>query len=84
MKRVTSVLASAFVMVLVTAASALAQSGYEPTDSSPSVAAGGGSNGGTAFTGGDITFGALAAIALLAVGVTALIVARKRAARLSG
>lgn len=84
MKRVTSVLASAFVMVLVTAGSALAQSGYEPSDTPPSVAAGGGSNGGTAFTGGDITFGALAAIALLAIGVTALIVARKRAARLSG
>jgi hypothetical protein len=83
MKRVTSVLASAFVMVLVTAGSALAQTTtYPPTP--PTVEGSGGSAGGTAFTGGDVTFGALAAIALLAVGVTALIVARKRAARLAG
>jgi hypothetical protein len=82
MKRVTSVLASAFVMVLVTAGSAFAQTTTYPPE--PSVAGSGGSSGGTAFTGGDVTFGALAAMALLAVGVTALIVARKRAARLAG
>jgi len=78
---VSLIFASAFVMVLVTAGSALADSHYPPE---PSVAADGGTGGGTAFTGGDVTFGALAAMALLAVGVTALIVARKRAARLAG
>lgn len=82
MKRVTSVLASVFVMVLVTAGSALAQTTTYPPP--PDVAGSGGTSGGTAFTGGDVTFGALAAMALLAVGVTALIVARKRAARLAG
>lgn len=84
MKRVTSIFASAFVMVLVTAGSALAQITDPDYPPSPSVAADGGTGGGTAFTGGDVTFGALAAMALLAVGVTALIVARKRAARLAG
>jgi hypothetical protein len=82
MKRVTSIITCAFVMVLVTAGAALAGDPNYPPPSD--VAGSGGTSGGTAFTGGDVTFGALAAVALLAIGVTTVLVARKRAARLSG
>ena len=84
MKRAAAVLSSVLLMVLVTAGSALAQD-YPP---STSVADTGGGNtggtGGTAFTGGDLSFGAIAFAALLVVGVAALFVARRRAARLAG
>jgi hypothetical protein len=83
MKRVTSILTCAFVMVLVTAGTALA--GGDPNYPVPGdVSGSGGTSGGTAFTGGDVTFGALAAVALLAIGVTTVLVARRRAAKLSG
>ena len=85
MKRAAAVLSSALVTVLVTAGTAMAQTDYPPTTS---VQPTGGQNptggaGGTAFTGGDISFGAIAFAALLVVGVTALFVARRRAARLA-
>jgi hypothetical protein len=86
MKRAAAVLSSALLTVLVTAGTALAQTTTYP----PSVAGEGGGNGntagagGTAFTGADVSFGAIAFAALLVVGVTALFVARRRAARLAG
>lgn len=87
MKRATAVLASAFVTVLVTAGAALAQS-YPPGSPKPtaSVAGTSGSAGGTAFTGGggDLSFGVVATVFLLVAGVAALLVARRRAARLVG
>jgi hypothetical protein len=86
MKRAAAVLSSTLLTVLVTAGTALAET-YPPT---ASVAGEGGGNGdpagagGTAFTGGDLSFGAIAFAALLVVGVTALFVARRRASRLAG
>jgi hypothetical protein len=85
MKRAAAVLSSALVTVLVTAGSALAQTDYPPsTTVQPTSGATNPTGGGTAFTGGDISFGAIAFAALLVVGVAALFVARRRAARLAG
>lgn len=81
MKRIISLLAVATVMVLTSATMALADSHYPP-EQPPSVAGETGGNG-TAFTGGDISFGVVATIVLLAVGLGALFVARRRAARLA-
>jgi hypothetical protein len=87
MKRAAAVLTSALLTVLVTAGTALAQTQttYPP---STSVADTGGNTGnaggGTAFTGGDLSFGAIAFAAFLVVGVASLFVARRRAARLAG
>jgi hypothetical protein len=87
MKRATAVLASAFVTVLVTAGAAIAQS-YPPGSPQPtaSVAGTSGQAGPTAFTGGgsDLSFGLVAGVLLFAAGVAALLVARRRAARLVG
>ena len=88
MKRAAVVLSSALLTVLFTAGTALAQADDYPI--TPSVLPTGGSNPGgsndgtTAFTGGDVSFGALAFAAFLVLGVTALLVARRRAARLAG
>jgi hypothetical protein len=85
MKRATGVLASAYLLVLLSAGSALAQT-YPPTPST-SVKGGGGTNtaggGGTAFTGGDVSLGAVLTIVLLGLGLAAMFVARRRAARLA-
>jgi hypothetical protein len=89
MKRATAVLASAFVTVLVTAGAAIAQS-YPPGSPKPTTAVEGTSGQAgaapTAFTGGgsDLSFGLAAGALLLAVGVVALLIARRRAARLVG
>jgi hypothetical protein len=92
MKRVTAVVTSAFAAMLVFAGSALAQTSYPIDTVSPTegVLGGGGGpaaegvGGGVAFTGGDVSFTAVAFAILLVVGVTALVVARRRAARLAG
>ena len=85
MKRAAAVLSSALLSVLFTAGSALAQTDYPPSTSVGDTGGNtGGTAGGTAFTGGDLSFGAIAFAALLVVGVTALFVARRRAARLAG
>lgn len=87
MKRATLIISSAFLTVLATAGTALAQADYPP-----SVLPTGGQNpnggpaadGGVAFTGGDVSFTAIAFAVLLVAGITALVVARRRAARLAG
>jgi hypothetical protein len=85
MKRAAAVLSSALLTVLFTAGTALAQTTYPPsTTVEPTSGATGPTGGGTAFTGGDVSFGAIAFAALLVVGVAALFVARRRAARLAG
>jgi hypothetical protein len=90
MKRVAAVLSSALLMVLITAGTVLAQTTTYPPEPTTSVIGGGGGTGnvdnvgGTAFTGADVSFGAIAFAALLVVGVAALFVARRRAARLAG
>jgi hypothetical protein len=80
MKRIISLLAVATVMVLVSATTAFA--GDYPPSQPPSVAGESGGNG-TAFTGGNVSFGMVATLVLLAVGLGALYVARRRAARLA-
>jgi len=86
MKRAAAVLSSAVLTVLITAGTALAQTTYPPTPSTSVADTGGntGGTGGTAFPGGEISFGAIAFAAFLVLGVTALFVARGRAARLAG
>lgn len=79
MKRLLRATASAAILVLMTAATALAQTeGYGSDDVGSDVA---GTGGSTAFTGGDVTTGVFVAIALVAIGVTALLVARRSAAK---
>jgi hypothetical protein len=87
-KRATGILAIAAVTILSTAVSAMAQTTTYPPPSSPvtSVAGTGGTRGtgGTAFTGSSqISVGTLMLVALVIVGLAALFVARRRAARFS-
>ncbi len=90
MKRAAVVLSSALLTVLCTAATALAQAtDYPPTSPGPTTSVAGESGGdpggvGTAFTGGDVSLPALAFAAFLVLGVAALFVARRRAARFAG
>lgn len=87
LKRVTGVMALAAVALMVTAGNAFAQSTY-PVSPKPStsVQGAGGGNGGTAFTGGSaqVSFGTLMVVVLVVAGIGALLVARRRAARLAG
>lgn len=84
MKRVIGLLTVATLQVLIGAGTALAQTAtYPPPTTPPSVEGASGGNG-TAFTGGSLSFGMVATLTLLAVGLAALFVARKRAARLAG
>jgi opacity protein-like surface antigen len=78
MKRLLTAIASAAILVSMTAATALAQEGYGAGDVGSDVA---GTGGSTAFTGSDVTTGVFVAIALVAIGVTALLVARRSAAK---
>jgi hypothetical protein len=82
MKRVMGLLTVATLQVLIGAGTALAQASYPPPVKPPVVE--GTHGGGTAFTGGNVSFGAVATLSLLAVGLLALFVARRRAARLAG
>jgi hypothetical protein len=82
MKRVMGLLTVATLQVLIGAGTALAQTASYPPPLKPPVVKG--TEGGTAFTGGNVSFGAVATLSLLAVGLLALFVARRRAARLAG
>ena len=81
MKRLTGTLVLAAVSLLLSATAALAQTNYPATDDTSVEGAGG--SGGTAFTGSDVSMAAVAIAALLVIGLTALFVARRRAARLA-
>jgi hypothetical protein len=81
MKRLAGIMALAAVSLLITATAALADSHYPITDDTSVEGAGG--SGGTAFTGSDVSMAAVAIAALLVIGLTALFVARRRAARLA-
>jgi hypothetical protein len=84
--RATGVMAIAVITILTTAATAMAQtSSYPISPSSPTTVvkgASGSSGGGTAFTGSNqVPVGTLMLVALVVIGVGALLVARRRAAR---
>ena len=86
-KRVTGVLAFAALTVFVTAGAALAQTSTYPVSPHPStsVEGTGGGDGGTAFTGASqLPLSTLLICLLVVAGVTALVVARRRAARFVG
>jgi hypothetical protein len=85
MKRTVLAIASSLVLMTFTAATAIAQTDYPPSPTT-SVAGESGGTGGTAFTGGggDLSFGTLALVVLFVAGTLALLIARKRAARLAG
>jgi LPXTG-motif cell wall-anchored protein len=75
MKRAAAVLVGAIALMT----SMLAGTAFADYTNSPEVeAVVQGSGGGTAFTGGDASTAALVAIALVAVGLVALFVARRR------
>jgi len=85
MKRFSTALVCALAFALISAPSALAAAGY-PESPSASVEGVSGSNGsGTAFTGagGGISMATVWLVILVVVGVSALLVARRRAARLT-
>jgi hypothetical protein len=84
MKRLFYALGSAVAFAVVSAPSALAAAGY-PQSPSASVEGTSGSNGGTAFTGagGGISMATVWVVILVVVGVSALLIARRRAARLT-
>jgi hypothetical protein len=83
-KRVTGVVALTAVSLIVTAGNALAQTSTYPVSPDPSTSVEG-SNGGTAFTGStQIPVGTLMVCLFVVAGATALMVARRRAARFAG
>ncbi len=87
-KRATGILAIATVTILTTASTAMAQtSSYPVSPSTPSTVVkgtGGTAGGGTAFTGSSqIPVGTLMLVGFVVVGLAALLVARRRAARFS-
>ena len=86
MKRVTGVLASAAISVVATASAAMAQTSTYPVSPHPSTSVEGTSGGsGTAFTGSaQIPLSTVLICLLVIAGVTALVVARRRAARFVG
>ncbi len=83
--RATGVMAIAVITILTTAATAMAQTSSYPISPSPTTVvkgASGSNGGGTAFTGSNqIPVGSLMLVALVVIGVGALLVARRRAAR---
>ena len=85
MKRVIATLVGAGATIVVAAGTALAQTGEYPVAPTSGTTVEGNS-GGTAFTGagGAISPATLAIAVLLVLGITALFVARRRAARLAG
>jgi hypothetical protein len=84
-KRIAGVLATAGFFVVTTTGLALAQTSYPPTPSATtSVAGASGGNDPTAFTGGRIGFAVVAIVVLLALGIAASVVARRRSARVAG
>jgi hypothetical protein len=85
-KRIACALVTAGVFVVLSAASALAQSStYPPTPSATtSVAGTSGGDGPTAFTGGRVGFAFVAIGVLLVAGIAATVIARRRSARIAG
>lgn len=81
MKRAIRSLVAASVLLMMGASAALAQETYPPSGTDGTTVGGG---GGTAFTGSDVSVAAMAFVALLVLGLAALFVARRRAARLVG
>ena len=84
MKRAIGALTIATATVLTTAATAMAQTSSYPISPPVSVkgASGTAGTGGTAFTGSSqIPVGTLMVVGLVVVGLAALLVARRRAAR---
>jgi LPXTG-motif cell wall-anchored protein len=79
MKKAAAVLAGAMVFMTMLAGTAFA----DYTDSPPPENVVEGAGGGTAFTGGDASTAAIVAVALVAVGLVALFVARRRTATTS-
>ena len=78
MKRAAAVLVGAIALMTTLAGTAFA---YSETPEPTTVVEG--SGGGTAFTGGDASTAAIVAVALVAVGLVALFVARRRTATTS-
>ena len=85
-KRIAGAVVTAGVFVVMSAATALAQtSTYPPKPgSTTSVEGASGANQPTAFTGGRIGFAVVAIAVLLALGIVASVIARRRSARVSG
>jgi hypothetical protein len=87
-KRIAGILVTAGVFVVMSAASALAQtsSSYPPSPhATTSVAGASGANDGpTAFTGGRIGFAVVAIVVLLALGFVASVIARRRSTHAAG
>ena len=80
MRKAAAVLAGAMVFMTMLAGTAFA--GYTESPPPTDVVQGAG-GGGTAFTGGDASTAAIVAVALVAVGLVALFVARRRTASTS-
>ena len=83
MKRLIGTLALALSSVLVPAVAAFAQSTEYPPSPTPTPTVKGTvehNPKGTAFTGADISLGVVILVALVVVGVVALVVSRRRAA----
>ncbi|MDH5314460.1 MAG: LPXTG cell wall anchor domain-containing protein [Actinomycetota bacterium] len=78
MKKAAAVLVGAMVSVTMLAGTAFAYTNAPPPETVVE-----GSGGGTAFTGGDASTAAIVAVALVAVGLVALFVARRRTATTS-
>ena len=86
-KRVTGVLAFAAISLVATASAAVAQTSTYPVSPHPSASVEGtsGGSGGTAFTGSaQIPLSTVLICLLVIAGITALVVARRRAARFVG
>ena len=79
MRKAAAVLTGAMVFMTMLAGTAFA----DYTNSPPDDTVVQGSGGGTAFTGGDASTAAIVAVALVAVGLVALFVARRRSATTS-
>ena len=83
MRKVTAVVTLTLASVVLSAGAALADSNYPPTV--VKGASGSKGDGATAFTGSSqLPFAMLMIAALVVVGATALIVARRRATRFGG
>jgi hypothetical protein len=79
MKKAAAVLGGAMALTVMLVSTAFA--GYTESPEPTTVVEG--SGGGTAFTGGDASTAAIVAIALIATGLVALFVARRRTATTS-
>lgn len=84
MKKAAAVLFGAMAFVAMLAGTAFAGYTESPEPTTVVEGSGGGAGaGGTAFTGGDASTAAIVAVALVAVGLVALFVARRRTATTS-